>query len=65
MFSILQKAVPKKEKSLKDEIEEKKIQKALLNIKKKYGKNSILKAMNYEEGATAKDRNLEVGGHKG
>lgn len=65
LFTNYEEVSKQKEKSLKDEIEEKKIQKALLNIKKKYGKNSILKAMNYEEGATAKNRNLEVGGHKG
>ena len=41
-----------------------KIQKAALAIKKKYGKNAILKAMNLEEGATAKDRNAQIGGHK-
>ena len=43
---------------------EKKIQKAALAIKKKYGKNAILKAMNLEEGATANDRNAQIGGHK-
>ena len=41
------------------------MQKALIDIKKKYGKNAILKGMNYLEGATAKKRNNEVGGHKG
>ena len=43
---------------------ERKIQKAALAIKKKYGKNAILKGMNLEEGATAKDRNAQIGGHK-
>ncbi len=43
---------------------EKRRQKALLTIKKKYGKNAILKGMNLEEGATAKDRNAQIGGHK-
>ena len=43
---------------------EEKIQAATLAIKKKYGKNAILKAMNLEEGATAKDRNAQIGGHK-
>lgn len=43
---------------------EKKVQQALLGIKKKYGKNAILKGMNFEEGATAKDRNGQIGGHK-
>lgn len=43
---------------------EKSVQKAMLDIKKKYGKNAILKGMNFEEGATAKDRNAQIGGHK-
>ena len=43
---------------------ERKIQAATLAIKKKYVKNAILKAMNLEEGATAKDRNAQIGGHK-
>ncbi len=43
---------------------EKRRQKALLTIKKKFGKNAILKGMNLEEGATAKDRNSQIGGHK-
>jgi DNA polymerase V len=33
-------------------------------LKKKFGKNTILKGMNFEEGATAKDRNQQIGGHK-
>ena len=43
---------------------EKRIQHAMLDIKKKFGKNAILKGMNLEEGATAKDRNSQIGGHK-
>ncbi len=43
---------------------EKKMQKAVLEIKKKFGKNAILRGMNLEEGATAKDRNSQIGGHK-
>ena len=43
---------------------EKKAQEALLQIKKKYGKNSIIKGMNLEDGATMKDRNEQIGGHK-
>ena len=45
--------------------EELKLQKIMLELKNKYGKNAILKAMNLEEGATARDRNNQVGGHKG
>jgi len=43
---------------------EKRRQQALLTIRKKYGKNAILKGMNLEEGATARDRNAQIGGHK-
>ena len=43
---------------------EKKVQQAMLAIKKKFGKNAVLKGMNLEEGATAKDRNEQIGGHK-
>ena len=43
---------------------EKRRQQAVLAIRKKFGKNSILKGMNYEEGATARDRNGQIGGHK-
>lgn len=43
---------------------EKKLQHTMLNIKKKYGKNSILKGLNYKDGATTKERNNQIGGHK-
>ena len=39
-------------------------QEALLQIRKKFGKNSILKGMNLEEGATTRERNNQIGGHK-
>lgn len=43
---------------------ERRMQEAMLSIKKKFGKNAVLKGMNLEEGATAKDRNEQIGGHK-
>ena len=43
---------------------EKRMQEAMLNIKKKYGNNAIFKGMNMEEGATALERNRQIGGHK-
>ena len=49
----------------KKQEEDNKLQHTLINIKNKYGKNSILKGMNLEEGATTIDRNNQVGGHKG
>lgn len=39
-------------------------QKAVLSIKKRYGKNAILKGANLVDGATAKDRNGQIGGHR-
>lgn len=58
-------AEQKKQQKLDAELErEKKAQKAMLAIKKKYGKNAILKGMNLQEGATTKDRNAQIGGHK-
>ena len=43
---------------------ERKVQEALINIKKRFGKNAILKGTSYAEGATAKERNKQIGGHK-
>ena len=54
----------KKEEEEAELTREKSMQKAMLEIKKKYGKNAILKGMNLEEGATTLDRNKQIGGHK-
>lgn len=43
---------------------ERRRQEAIIAIKNKFGKNAILKGMNFDEGATAKERNAQVGGHK-
>ena len=64
LFESLEEKNKKEEKRTKNLEKDKKIQKSLLEIKNKYGKNSILKAMDYEEGATQKDRNEQIGGHK-
>ena len=55
-----------KELEQKDEYleKEKRMQLALLEIKGMYGKNAVMKGMNLEEGATAIDRNGQIGGHK-
>ena len=54
----------KKEKDKEKELHEREIQKAMIGIKNKYGKNAIIKGMNLEEGGTTIDRNNQVGGHK-
>ena len=43
---------------------EKKMQEAILNLQKRYGKNAVLKGMDLEEGATTRERNGQIGGHK-
>ena len=43
---------------------ERRLQEAMLDIKQKFGKNAILKGINYEEGATGRERNRQIGGHK-
>ena len=47
-----------------DEARERSRQEAILAIRRKFGKNAILKGMNFDEGATARDRNQQIGGHK-
>ena len=54
----------KKEEEQKIEKKEKDLQKAMINIKNKYGKNAILKGMNLQEAGTTRDRNSQIGGHK-
>ena len=43
---------------------EKQVLKTMIDIKKKYGKNAVVRGMNLKEGATAMDRNSQIGGHK-
>ena len=43
---------------------ERRLQEAQLKIKQRFGKNAILRGLNFSEGATAKDRNEQIGGHK-
>jgi DNA polymerase V len=58
-------AVQKQQAQEAAELErEKKVQRTILDIKKRFGKNAILKGMNLEEGATARDRNNTIGGHR-
>jgi DNA polymerase V len=57
--------IESEERRLEEEREkEKRIQKTLIGIKKKYGKNAIVRGMNLEDGATAIERNKQIGGHK-
>ena len=53
-----------KEREKKNLEKEHQLQEAMLQIKQKYGKNAILKGVNFREGATGRERNRQVGGHK-
>lgn len=48
----------------RERAKERRMQEALINIKRRFGKNAILKGTSYAEGATAKERNKQIGGHK-
>ena len=58
-------ALEKEKEAQKEMLEkEKRMQQAILEIRQRYGKNAIIKGMNLEEGATALERNRQIGGHK-
>ena len=63
LFTDYKKLEEEREKIKEAEQEEKKLQQTLLDIKNKYGKNAILRGMNFEEGSTAIERNSQIGGH--
>ena len=65
LFTDYKKLDEQNQKEKEREKEENKIQHTILDIKKKYGKNAILKGMNYLEDATTKERNNQIGGHRG
>ena len=65
LFSNNDKIMKEKEEEKQSVKDEMKLQKTILDLKNKYGKNVILKAMSLEEGSTIKERNEQVGGHKG
>ena len=64
LFTDYDALAAKQEQEKKEQEKEKKVQQAMLDIKKKFGKNAILKGMSLEEGATARDRNNQIGGHR-
>ena len=64
LFCDIQAEQAREEAQLQSLRREKRRQQAVLTIKKKYGKNAIVKGMNLQEGATAMDRNGQIGGHR-
>ena len=63
-FSITQEAQTQQAEEEKQLARERKRQEAMLAIKKKFGKNAIVKGMDLQEGATTMERNRQIGGHK-
>jgi len=64
LFSDFEEEQKQKEQEEKELLKERQAQEAILSIKKRFGKNAVLRGMNLEEGATARDRNTQIGGHK-
>ena len=64
LFTDYEEKEREKEQETKLLNKERKLQEAVLGLKKKYGKNAVLKGMNLEKGATARERNAQIGGHK-
>ncbi len=63
-FSDYENTVKNEEKEEKALEKERKLQQAMLGLKKKFGKNAVLKGASLQEGATARQRNNQIGGHK-
>ena len=63
-FTVTQKAQQQHAEQQKELERERRRQQAMLSIKKKFGKNAIVKGMDLQEGATAMQRNAQIGGHK-
>ena len=63
LFTNYEEREKRKKQEIINENKEKEIQKVMLEIKNKYGKNAILKGMNIIEGATTMERNQQIGGH--
>lgn len=64
LFTDYTQAQEEREEQAREDEKERQLQHAVLDIKKKYGKNAILKGMNFVEGATTIERNGQIGGHK-
>ena len=63
LISLLALALNTVQKTAEEE-RESRMQEAVLEIRRKFGKNALLRGMDLQEGATAKDRNSQIGGHR-
>ena len=63
-FTDYEQEKKKKRDSEEEQAKERNLQEAIIDLKKKFGKNAILRGLNFQEGATAMERNQQIGGHK-
>ena len=64
LFTDYEQEKKKKRDSEEEQAKERNLQEAIIDLKKKFGKNAILRGLNFQEGATAMERNQQIGGHK-
>lgn len=64
LFTDYEALEKQKEQERKDKERERKLMETALALKKRFGKNALLRGLNYDEGATARERNGQIGGHK-
>ena len=64
MFTDYEEVKNRQEQQKQERARERRLQETVLKLKGRFGKNSILKGTSYEEGATARERNKQIGGHK-
>ncbi|MCQ2537402.1 MAG: DNA methylase, partial [Lachnospiraceae bacterium] len=64
LYTDYEKATKEKEERERKRKKEKNMQEAILDLRKKFGKNAVLKGMNLTEGGTTIERNGQIGGHK-
>jgi len=64
MFTDYEALWRRREREAAERARERSIQKAMLSVRRRYGKNALLKGMNLQEGATGMQRNRQIGGHK-
>ena len=57
-------ADPEKVDRKETSVQDRSMQETILRIKHKFGKNSLLRGLNFREGSTAKERNQQIGGHR-
>ena len=64
MFALMEDQADRREMQMKEQAREERLQQSLLSIREKFGKNAVLHGTSYQDGATGRERNKQIGGHK-